>query len=183
MPDFVKIEVDAKEIENLGKDVRDGAEIGLRRILERGEQILRDEVPKQTHNLSQGISSEIDADKLQGTLIVSARSGRTGARQATVHYPSGKTKTVSLRPQPAFNYAEVVAKGRQAQLRPRSAKVFLIPGVPRAGESYLTANGKTYVLRPSIGPTQPNPYDERTAVRLEAEAGGIMEQAFTEFFE
>lgn len=178
----MKIDVDTEEIEHLDVEFREATLIGLRRILERGEQILRDEVPKVTHNLSQGISSDVDEAAMHGTLIVSARSGRTGARSATVHYPSGKTKSISLRPQPAFNYAEVVARGRGA-IRPKNAKVLLIPGSPRSGESYLTSEGKTFVLRPSAGPTKPNPFDERTADRLGNEAGGIVEKAITDFFE
>lgn len=176
----MKIEVDTTEVDELGDLFAEAGDILLRRVTLKGEYFVKQEVPKVTHNLSQGVTSEVENNT--GTIIVSARSGRTGARQATVHYPSGKTKTVRLRPQPAFNYAEVVAKGRPA-IRPKNARVLLIPGSPKSGESYLTVGGKTYILRPSAAATKPNPFDERAMNRLEPEIEPIADSVFREIFE
>lgn len=177
---MLKIAVDAKDIAELGEKFGEASDLLLRRVTLKGEYLVKEEVPTVTHNLQQGISSEVEGNT--GTIIASARSGRTGARTATVHYPSGKTKSVSLRPQPAFNYAEVVAKGRPA-VQPKNAKVLIVQGSPKAGESYLTAGGVTYVLRPRIGATKPNPFDERAMRRLEGEIEPIANQVFEEVFE
>lgn len=178
-----KITVNATQIEKLGDQFRQMGEVALRQVVERGEQVLRDEVPKVTNNLAQGISSEVFANRglLRGELVITARSGRRGSRQATVHYPSGNTKTVRLSPQPAFNYAEVVARGR-AEIRPKKSKVLLIP-VPSApaGETYITSGDQAFVLRPRAAATKPNPYDERAAKRLEAEAPQIVDEVLREF--
>lgn len=178
-----RISVDTEQLEKLGDEFKAASEVGLRQLLERGEQLLAEEVPKVTHNLEQGISSDVVSTRglLRGELIISARSGRRGSRQATVHYPGGKTKSVSLRPQPAFNYAEVVARGR-AEIRPKKSKVLLIPVASApTDETYITSGGQVFVLRPRAAATQPNPYDERAAKRLEAEAPQIMDQVLKEF--
>jgi len=179
----VKIKVDTDAVNKLGNDFRVAGEVALRRLVERGEQLLAEEVPKVTHNLEQGISSEVfaNAGLLRGELIISARSGRKGARRATIHYPSGATKQVSLRPQPAFNYAEVVARGRQ-QIGPRQAKVLLIPvAVAPKDETYLTSGDQTFVLRRRAKATKANPYDQRAAARLEKEATRIADQVLSQF--
>jgi hypothetical protein len=93
---------------------------------------------------------------------------------------------VTLRAVPSYNYPEVVAKGKPAQLHPKKARVFLIPvtSVPTlAGkvESYIESDGKTYILRRSLKAVKPNPYDQRAAVRLEKEAPGIFDSAIKQF--
>ena len=183
-----KITVDTQQIEKLGQEFNAASEVGLRQIVERGEQVLAEEVPKVTRNLEQGISSDVVSSRglLRGELIITARSGRRGSRQATLHYGrerggAGKTKSVSLSPQPAYNYAEVVAKGRP-EIRPKKKKMLLIP-VPEvpAGDSYITSGDQKFILRSRAAATQPNPYDERAAKRLEAEAPQIMDQVLKQF--
>lgn len=196
MADSIKVTVDKREIERLGPQLYEAEQAGLLRILERGEQILRDEVPVQTHNLQQGISSALDPKSrpgaLQGNLVVSASRGRTEARKGTVHLASGATKEVNLRAQPAHDYAEDVARGtgefgpHATPVIPARAKALLIPvaGVPTLDgkpEAYVESDGQLFVFRRSMKGMKPNPYDKRAAERLEKEAQPIMDKALASF--
>ena len=177
------VKVDTKEIENLGKDVRRASVVALGRLGERLYQHLRSEVPYQTGNLKQGVTPpDVDEQAMTATLTVSARSARRGGGSATVHYGNGKTKSIKLRPQVAFNYAEVVATGRPA-IRPKTGKALLIEvkGAPSSG-SYIEAGGKFFVVRKSAAAVAANPYDERAATKLESEAPRIVSAVFDEFF-
>jgi hypothetical protein len=174
--------VDLSAIEELRRELNQVRQITLGRLAERGYQLLREEVPKVTRNLMQGVAPPAIKGKT-ATLTVSARSARRGARMATLHLKSGKTKEVKLRANPAFNYAETVAKGRPA-MRAREAKVLIIPvSSPPSGESYIEADGTFYVMRKSAKAVKPNPFDERAARRLEAEAVVISEAAMREVFD
>jgi len=176
MTDTVKVTVNTKALEDLAKVLPHALEDAIRRLAERGEKLLRQEIPVATNNLKEGVSIEIrlDTGKYEADLIVSARSGRRGARSAKVHYPSGNTKDVRLRPQPAFDYAEAVAKGRKA-IRPKRAKVLLIPvsSVP-TGEAYITSGGQTFVMRRQAKAVPANPYDKRALEILDREAETIV---------
>jgi len=177
------VKVDLKEVENLGREIRAGFNVSLGRLGERGFQLLRKEVPVDTGNLKQGVAPpDVDEANLSVTLTVSARSAATGGGQGTVHYENGKTKSISLRPRIAFNYAEVVAKGRPA-IRPKVGKALLIEvdGAPSGG-SYITANGKTFVVRRSAKAVAPNPFDERAGNQIESDAPAIVGAVFGELF-
>lgn len=174
------VTVNLEQIENLEQQLRLASVTALYRLAERGEQLLALEVPKETHNLEQGISSEVDDANLSATLIVSATSGRTGGGAATLVLPSGKTKSITLRAQKAFNYAEAVAKGRAA-IRPKNGKMLIIPvSSAPSGGSYIKAGGKIFIIRPSAKAVAANPYDERAAKRLEGEAENIVGAVFEE---
>src|SRR5262245_62126057 len=108
MPNDVRIKVDTSDVKDLEKDFREMTRRGLFDVAEAGEKILRQEVPKVTHNLEQGVSSDVDANRLTAELIVSARQGRVGVEGATLHLPSGATREISLRAQPAYDYARAV---------------------------------------------------------------------------
>lgn len=180
------VKVDLKQVENLGKEIRAGMIVSLGRLGERGYQLLRREIKDSayvTGNLWQGVAPpDVDESDLSVTLTVSARSARTGGGTATVHYKSGKTKQISLRPQIAFNYAEVVARGRPA-IRPKTGKALLIEvqGAPGGG-TYITAGDKTFVVRRSAKATEPNPFDDRAGDQLEKEAPAIVGAVFGELF-
>jgi len=174
--------VDLSGIEELRRELKQFKRVAIGRLGERGYQLLRAEVPKVTRNLMQGVSPpEIKGNR--ATLTVTARSARRGARQATLHLKSGKTKQIKLRPTAAFNYPEVVATGRPA-MTARRAKVLIIPvPSPPSGESYIEADGQFYVMRKTAKAVKPNPYDERAARRLEGEAVYIVEAVARETFE
>lgn len=177
----MSVAVNVEQIENLGEQVRLASITALYRLAERGEQLLVEEVPKETHNLSQGVSSEVDEGNLSATLIVSATSGRTGGA-GTLVLPSGKTKSITLRAQKPFNYAEAVAKGRAA-IRPKNGRMLIIPVASAPiGGSYIKAGGKIFIVRPSAKAVAANPYDERAAKRLEGEAENIVGAVFEEEF-
>jgi hypothetical protein len=185
MPEIV---VDSKAIEQLGADIGKGKKALIGRLGERGYQLLREEIKDsayETGNLWQGVAPpDVDYEKLEAVLTVSARSAETGATEAKVIGADGEEKkTVSLRARPAYNYAEIVARGnRAATLTPKTAKAFLIP-VPTApsGESYLLAGGQIFIIRKSRKGQKPNPYDERAAKRLTAEAPKIAEAVLRQF--
>lgn len=176
--------VDKKAVAELARDIERAQRILLGRLAERGYQLLRAEVPVDTTNLQQGVAPpDVDYPGLQATLTVSARSAGTGDGSATLFGADGEQKkTVSLRPQKAFNYAETVVKGRPA-ISPKRAKVLIIPvaGAPD-GESYLMIGGKAYVFRRSAAAVAPNPFDERAAKRLEGEALKIADAVLREIF-
>lgn len=181
----MSVEVDISAVKQLARDIREAQKQLIGRLAERGYQLLRAEVPVDTGNLKQGVAPpDVNYQKMQATLTVSARTGRTGATQAKLIGADGEVKkTVSLRPQKEFNYAEAVAKGRPA-ISPQKAKVLIIPvATAPTGESYLLADGKVFVFRKSAAATKPNPFDERAAKRLENEAEGIGEAVLREIFE
>jgi hypothetical protein len=156
----------------------------LGRLAERGYQLLREEVPKVTRNLMQGVAPpEVDYEKLVAVLTVSARSSRIGAQSGTVIGADGKEKKkVSLRPRPDYNYAAVVAEGYKPRIRPKKAKALLVP-VPTApsDESYLIAGGQIFVFRKSAKGIKANPYHERAGTRLEGESAKIGESVLAKF--
>lgn len=171
------VTVDDSALRVLGDDIAKFRRQLIGRLAERGYQLLRREVPKQTTNLQQGVAPpDVDYEVLEATLTVSARSGMTGARVAEVFGSDGKkTKTVTLRPQPAYNYAEVVARGnKKATMTPKTAKAFLIPvgSKPDTG-GYLMVGGQIYVLRKSRRGQAANPFDVRAAEALQKEASSI----------
>ena len=181
-----KVVVEITAIDELQRDLTVGKQLSLGRLGERGYQHLRREIKDTafvTGNLYQGVATpEIDKAAMRATLTVSARSAATGSRPATVHYPSGKTKQVMLRPRLAFNYAESIARGRPA-IRPKLGKAILIPVISRpTDEAYITEGDQVFVVRGSAAATKPNPYDERAAVKLEQEGPAIVGRVFEELF-
>jgi hypothetical protein len=198
---MAEVVVDSKAIRELAEDFVKAKRAFIGRLAERGYQLLRDEIKSsayRTGNLLQGVAPpDVDYDKLQALLTVSARSAETGATDAKMIGADGKQKrSVTLKPQKPFNYAESVARGRRgftakgASLGPKGerpvgpgfARALLIP-VPTApsGESYLIANGQIFIFRRSVKATKPNPFDERAAKRLEGEAAKIGEAVLKQF--
>jgi hypothetical protein len=200
MADEVKITIDSNQVENLPDEFRALARRGLYDVAEAGEKFLRQEVPKVTHNLEQGVSSEVDGNRLTAELLVSARTGRVAVEGATLHLPSGATREISLRAQPAYDYARAVAEGTgvfatggafgpQPVIRPRAARALLIPvsGIPAAvngkPQSYITSGGKIYVLRRYSRGRRPDPYHVRAAAKLELAVPTIFDRVVSEFAE
>lgn len=184
----VAIKIDTRALADLGDKFERAARAGLVRTLELGEQYLRQEAPERTGLLrgkkgNNSISSDYrqTSTGFEGEFIVSAISERRGTRKATLHLPSGTTKSVSLAPQPQFDYAEAVARGRK-EIRPRKARALLI-GVSSAptGEVYITDGAETFIIRPRAKAQKPNPYDERAANRLEKEVEPIFQKSLADF--
>ena len=177
---------DTEALEQLARDMDRAKREFLGKVSERGFQVLRSEVPYETGNLKQGVAPpDVDYGRMQSMMTVSARSGRNGTRQAEVFDADGnKVRTVTLRPSPAYNYAEVVALGnKQATLMPKTAKAFLIPvSIKPNGEGYLMVGGQMFVVRRSRKGKKGNPFHERTAVRIEKEAPGIGQAVLTKIF-
>lgn len=178
--------VDLTALNELAREIEQFKRETLGKLVERGAEIVREEVPKVTHRLESGVSSDVDYEKLRGEIIVSAESDRRGARRATLHLKNGKTREVKLRPTKAYNYAEVVARGnKSATLYPKTAKAFLIPvaSAPGDGGEYITDGDQIYIVRRSRNGQTPNPYDERAAKRLADEAVGITTAIAQEYFQ
>jgi hypothetical protein len=199
----ITVAANISEVERLGKDYQTAAEIGVRKLAERGEQITREEAPEAkdkalTHvggNLKQGVSSDVTVKRgglLEGKIIVTARSGRLSRRDATLHLSSGKTKQVSLRAVPSFNYPEAVDTGtgvfgpKGVPILPKKATVLLIPvsSVPTLNgklEPYIESDGQLFIMRRSMKGMKPNNYSERAARRLEQEAPRIFDNEIKQF--
>lgn len=195
MAEDIKIKVDTKQIERLGVEFRQMTIVGLHRTTERGLKLLRQEAPKQTHNLEQGMSADVDEQGMSAQLVASARAARTGIEGGELHLPSGATREISLRAAPAFDYAEAVARGtgvygpRGAVIRPKNGKALLIPvgavppdinGKPQA---YITSNGKIYVMRRFSRGRKADPYDVRAAQQLESDIPKIWDAVVDAFAE
>jgi hypothetical protein len=188
----VKIKVDTKQVQNLGFDFRQMALVGLTQTKNYGERFLRDETSKISKEFS--ISSDIDPRRLSASLFATARIPARSGQTAEVVYPSGRTKKVSLRPQPEVDIAKFIAEGtgiygpRKRRIVPRHAKVLLIPkGIgPRMGErreSFVRIDGKYFVFRPSSRGMRPNRYDVRAGERLEREVDEIWDRVVAKFAE
>lgn len=182
----IKVTIDTKAVDQLADELKAAGRAVLDNLLEEAEEFVREEAPERTGRLKKDQNSVFSetrqtATGFEGDLIISAFRERTGARAAVIHYPSGTTKQVSLRPQPQFNYAEAVARGRK-EVRPREAKVLLIPvKATPSNEAYVTSGGETFVLRRSAKATKPNPYPERALKRLEGVAREIAENTLANF--
>lgn len=182
----LKIKVDTKAIEQFGKELNQAGRAVLDNLLEEAEEFVRQEAPERTGRLKKDQNSVASETRQTGTgfegdLIISAFRERRGARQAQVFYPGGATKTVSLRPQPAFNYAEAVAKGR-GEVRPVRAKLLLIPVASApANETYVKSAGEIFILRRRANATRPNPFPDRALKRLEAVADEIVVNTLANF--
>ena len=182
---MAEVIVDTKKLEQIGADFVKAKQQLIGQMAERGYQLLRKEVPQKTTNLQQGVAPpEVDYENLTATLIVSARSGQTGPRTATVFGADGeKKKTVTLRGTKAYNYAEVVARGnKDAVLSPKKARAFLIP-VPTRPEKggYLMVGSQIFVMRRTRKAQKANPFDERAAKQLEEDAPKIAEAILRRF--
>lgn len=182
------VKADTKAIDQLGADLVTAKKQLLGRLAERGYQLLRKEVPKETRNLEQGVAPPaVDYDAGRAELVVSARSGATGGGAGQVFNKDGKVvKTVTLNPQPGYNYADVVARGNNPEhgptLSPSKAKAFLIPvSVKPTDEGYLMVGGKYFVFRRSRKAQKPNPFDERAAAELEKEIPAISDGVLSQF--
>lgn len=192
----LKIKVDTKAIEQFGKELESAGRAVIDNLLEEAEQLVREEAPRRTGRLKDDLNSVASGGEenksvfntvrqtgtgYEGDLVISAFRERRGARQAQVFYPSGTTKTVSLRPQPAFNYAEAVAKGRK-EIRPVRAKLLLIPVASApSNETYVKSAGEIFVLRRRAKATRPNPFPDRALKRLETVADEIVGKTLADF--
>lgn len=176
--------IDARELGEFAKNIEKAKRPLIGRLAERGYQLLRREVPMQTGNLKQGVAApDVDYEAMEATLTVTGRSARRNGGEAEVFNADGKkTGTVSLRPSPAYNYAEVVARGnKDATLTPKNAKAFLIPvSVAPRGEGYLSIRGEYFIVRRSRKGKPANPFDIRAAERLQEEAPKIGEAVLKE---
>jgi hypothetical protein len=177
---------DVKALEDLAANLGRAKRQLIGRLAERGYQLLREEVPVQTGNLKQGVAPpEVNYEKSEAVLTVSARSAAVGSREATIFGADGKEKKkVTLKAQPGYNYADVTARGnKDPKLVPKGAKAFLIP-VPTApsGEGYLVAGGQIFVVRRSRKAQKANPFHERAAGRLEKEAPGVADAVLKKIF-
>lgn len=153
---MANVTVDISAIKELQKDLEQMTEVALRRLGERGYQLLRMEIKNTayiTGNLWQGVSPpDFDFAKKQAVLTVTARSAKRGARMATLHLKNGDTKQIRLRATKEYNYAEA-STGRRPAATPKTAKALLIPvkSAPN-DESYIVDGDQIYVVRCSCIP-------------------------------
>jgi hypothetical protein len=189
------IKIDKSQVKNLGFDFHQMAVAGLIRTARQGERHLRAETEKISREFA--VSSDVDEQTLTASLFVTAIRNARSAQTAEVVYPSGRTREVSLRPQPEYDFARAVAQGTgvyktdgafgpQAVIRPRNAKVLLIPKnigprLGEKGESFVRIDGRYFVFRRFSRGMRPNPYDERAAQKLKGEIDGIWDRVAKSF--
>lgn len=183
------IKVDISQVKNLAIDLRQMMVAGLIRTAQAGERLLRAETEKISREFN--VSSDVDEQGLRASLFVTAIRNARSAQSAEVVYPGGKTKEVSLRPQPDFDFAQAVATGtgeygpRKAKIFPKVAKALLIPKPigPRVGgkETLVRIEGRYYMFSAWSRGMKPNPYDERAAQALEGEIDAIWERTVRAF--
>lgn len=186
MPDTVKVTVDTRGLDLLAEQYAEAGKAAIIRLLDYGEEAIREEAPERTGNLKGkrnaggSVSSEYEktATGYAGTINVSAIRERLNATTGTLVSAKGKQRPVKLRAQKPFDYAQVVATGRPRLSAPAQAKAFLIPvqSAP-AGEGYIIARGQIFVVRKSVGPQKPNDYPGRALQRVGAVAEGIVLRA------
>lgn len=182
----VRITIDTRQLKQLEKDFHSAANVAMTRLLEAGEEYVRQEAPKRTGRLkgerSAGgsVNSEIIkiSNGLRGEINISAIAERRNAGTAEAVSPSGKRRTVRLRSQKEFDYAKVVATGRPRLTAPKKAKAFLIAvQSPPSKGGYLISGGQIYIVRKSVGPQKPNDYPGRALRRLEPQVEPIVSKA------
>ncbi len=177
----VEVIVDEDNLDTFVDNLRKAKEMMLEQMAEKARILLRAEVPVATGNLKDGVGApDVDRANMTATLTVSARSAASLGGVAEVFNSKGEpVKTVSLRPSPAFNYAEAVARGR-VSISPKHGRAVLIPVTSAPiGEGYLISGGQ---YRRSAAAVAANPFDERAAARLDTEARSIAETALSKYF-
>ena len=189
MPSQVRVEVDLRQLDLLAQQFERGGEYSIVRLLEQGEEFIREEAPERTGNLKGkrnaggSVSSTYrkTGTGFSGDINVSAVQERLNAASGEAVSAKGVRRNVKLRAQKAFNYAEVVATGRPRLTAPKKAQAFLIAvQSPPSSGGYIVARGQIYVVRKSVGPQKANDYPGRALNHLAADAEAIVLKAFTD---
>ena len=175
-------QVDVEAIEGLADEIQEANRIALGQLVLRGEDLVKQEVPKITHRLESGVSSNLDYEKLEGIITISARSEARGARTGKFVGINGETRDVKLKPVRSFNYAEVVARGNKAGPFKRKALLIPVKQIPTEG-GYIKDGDEIYVVRMSRKRIKANPYHERAANRLQDESAGIVSGVLEDYFQ
>ena len=168
------IGIDKGRLTDTPRDLSTAARAGLEAGVKQSEKDLRDEARRISQKLADGVTSKCDmsARPMKAELVVSAIRPAQEARQGVVHEADGDTRPIMLRAQPAFDFAEVVAKGRP-EVRPRRARAILIPisdlrlRAGRQRESFIRAGKEMFVARGSAKAVPANPFDERAVRRTD----------------
>jgi hypothetical protein len=193
--DNIRLDADTKSIERLAAQYRVAARQGLGQVMERGRQIIREEVQPISKRLVQGVGVPYiteQGDVLSGQISISARADKRSGGTATYVSLSGKTKEVSLRAQPQFDFARALDEGtgvfgpKGAVIFPRVAKALLVPegsgsrsglNGPFKPRGYLLINGVKYI---TVKWTRGMPgyhYSDKALARLGSVAQGIFDLA------
>jgi hypothetical protein len=178
---MISVSIDKTKSLITGDELRAASVSGLKAGVRQAEEDFRAEAGPISHKLVAGVSSLLDlvTTPLEGSIVVSAIRPEQPSRTATVHSPGGKTRETRLRPQHAFDFAEIIARGRPA-VRPEKAKALLIPANDiglRPSESYTRAGAETFVVRLSAKAVDANPYDERAIRRTEGVVENVVGEA------
>lgn len=179
----MKASADAKAFEELKRDARPAAREALKQARDRGEELLRDEVPGGTEGLlGKGVTHEDDFSKavIRSSLIVSAVNENKGG-SGVLHLPGGATRRIQLRAGKPYDFARAVAEGtglfgpRHQEIKPKRGRALLV-GVDTVppGESWIAAPGGKFIVRRKVEGMPPNDFGGRAADRLEEEVEGIV---------
>lgn len=195
MADYIKLDADLKAVQRLAEQYRRAGMVGLTQVMQRGRQILREEVQPISKRLFAGIGEPIVKEQgglLVGAISITAKSRETRSGSAIYVSLSGKTKEVSLRAQPQFDFARALDEGtgvfgpKGAVIFPRVAKALLVPegsgsrsglNGPFKPRGYLLINGVKYI---TVKWTRGMPgyhYSDKALARLGSVAQGIFDRA------
>ncbi len=178
----VEVKVDASALTELAANIEKAKGELLVRLAAVGADMMREEAPFATGNLYQGIApAQIDAASGTATITATAKRPSLSGGTGEIYFKGKPTgKIVSLKPQPEFNYAEAVARGRP-EIRPKG-KALLIPlrnATPLG--NYVRIDGVNYIYAKRAKAVAANPFHERAAKRLEQEAPVIADEVLRKF--
>jgi hypothetical protein len=177
------ITIDTSQVKDLALDFERAGRVGFGKVIAKAEALVVKETPlnkdpqSRAGGLRNSISSEIEANgsTLVGFITANATSAALPSRSATIEYPSGAEKKITLRPTKAFMYAKVVAEGR-GSISPKDAKLLIIPlsayrGTPKA---IIDDGGYKFVAVRGVGPAKANDYPGRGFAKLQPLVEPIM---------
>jgi hypothetical protein len=187
----VRVNVDLSDARKIVGDCRRAEERAMHDLASRSVVVVKEEAPHHGNpasKLQEGIKADdlkhVSDSHLEVDIVVSAERPAQAATTGLMHLPSGKVKPIKVQATDAFDYTRAVIEGtgifgpRGSVITARRSQMLLIP-VPGAfpGQSYITARGQTFLVRPASVGMRPNPFPERASVRLEGEAEEIMLRA------
>ena len=178
----VEIKVNPKELKGVADKIDKARFQLIARLAVVGADFMREEAPVRTSRLLQGIAPT-KVDRQTGTATITATAKRASLTAGTGQvFSRGKPtgKIVSLKPQPEFNYAESVAKGRKAITTKGKALLIPINGTPTG--NYVRIGRQNFIYARRARAVAANPFHLRAAARLEKAAPVLADEVLRKFF-
>lgn len=172
-----------------------GLIVGVTRATKRGAEHMRAGIKSRSGALVRGTKFDpdetvISRNHVSASVVVSATS-QPGPATGTLHLPSGKTREIPLDPGGGHDYGSNYVEGtgvyglRGQRIGPVKKRALRIQvSSPPSGESYITAGGKTFIVRMSTAGMKPNDIVTPAVEKLEAgEAANLILDGIAEAFQ